>query len=40
MVGPLVGVNGTGSTGTFGTSFFGALALVLGFTGVDSGALA
>ncbi len=41
MVGPLVGVNGAGSTGTAGTPFFsGALALFLGFTGVDSGALA
>lgn len=39
MVGPLVGVDGAGSTGTVGTPFFRALALVLGFTGVDSGAL-
>jgi hypothetical protein len=40
MVGPLVGVDGAGSTGTLGTPFFGAFSLVLGFTGVDSGALA
>ena len=40
MVGPLVGVDSAGNPGTVGTSFFGTLALVLGFTGVDSGALA
>ena len=40
MVGPLVSADSAGSTGTVGTPFFGALALVLGFTGVDSGALA
>jgi hypothetical protein len=40
MVGPLVGVDSAGCTGTLGMPFFGALALVLGFTGVDSGALA
>ena len=40
MVGPLVGVDGAGSTGTTGTPFFSTLAFVLGFTGGDSGALA
>ena len=39
MVGPLVGVDG-GRSGTVGTPFLGAFAFVLGFTGLDSGALA
>ena len=40
MVGPLVGVDGMGRTGTAGTPFFfGAPTLFRGFTCVDSGAL-
>ena len=40
MVGPLVGVDGMGRTGTAGTPFFfRASALFLGFTRIDSGAL-